>query len=72
MQTINHIQVNKKHYNGADYFKITSPGFDEIESNWETKSIIDDVIENWKANILLGSFGIGFILAENALIEWKG
>lgn len=72
MQTINHIQVNKEHYNGVDYFKITAPGFDEIESNWETKSIIDGVIKYWKADKLLGNFGIGFILAENALIEWKG
>ena len=71
MKTINHIQISKKHYNGNDYFKITAPGFDEVESNWETKGVVCGIIENWKADNLLGSFGIGFILAEKALIEWE-
>lgn len=65
------LYVSKKEYNGTYYYKITSPQSDLIESNWETLEIIKGIIANWKADKLLGSFGIGFTLAEDAEIIWR-
>ncbi len=70
MKVIKTIYVRKKIYNDLSYYKITSPNNELIESNWETLTIIKGIIDNWKSDKLLGSFGIGFTLAEDAEIIW--
>jgi len=70
METIKTLYVTKKEYNGLNYYKITSPQSELIESNWETFETTKGILNNWKADKLLGSFGIGFILDQSAEIIW--
>lgn len=65
---IKQINIVKKEYNGIDYYRIK---FLDQESQFYSRREVNDIIEYWQKDQLLGSFAISYKLAENAVIIWE-
>lgn len=65
---IKQINIVKKEYNGIDYYRIK---FLDQESQFYSRREVNDIIEYWQKDQLLGSFAIGYKLAKNVVITWE-
>ena len=65
---IKQINIAKKEYNGIDYYRIK---FLDQESQFYSRREVNDIIEYWQKDELLGSFAIGYKLAKNVTIIWE-
>ena len=68
--TIHKYKIVTKVYNGDVYYSLVY----ELEGQTEESSWLRDwevimVVENWRNDVLLGSFGIGTILAKDATFQ---
>lgn len=67
MDIIRYYEVMLKQYNGVIYARIRYELNGKMEeSSWNPLGIHNQIIIEWKKGNLLGSFGIGTILEDNA------
>ena len=67
MKQVRHVTVTQKEYNGIQYYRIS---FLDQESQWYTRTEVNDILKYWELGDLLGSFAIGYTLSKDAVIEW--